>query len=297
MTMKNKVTRRFSRTACIDWSGAVGERHKGLAVATTEQSGPPKLVQQQTPWSRNDILRWLEDLIDCQADILIGLDFSFGFPFLDHGSYFPQWNASPANAKDLWHLVDRICAQEPHLGASSFLAHPEAHRHFRHSQHDIGDLFEGGIGRLRATEHHQRLTKQANSWSAFNLVGAGQVGKSSLTGMRMLNRLNGHIPIWPMDPVPDTGPVLVEIYTSIAARAAGLPANRSKVRDRESLIAALGQMGATAPTRLSSYDDHSTDALMTSIWLRNMADQAELWQAENINAKIAATEGWTFGIR
>jgi hypothetical protein len=289
--------RTFKNFACIDWSGAVSERPKGLAAAHIGQDGPPQLLTPSPRWSRMDILRWLEKLAAEQSDILIGMDLSFGFPFADHGGYFPQWSESPDNAPQLWQLIDDICHQDPHLSASSFVQHAEARRHFRHGKGNVGDLFEGGVGRLRVVEHLQRQTKQANSWSCFNLVGAGQVGKSSLTGMRLLNRLRGRIPIWPFDPLPDSGPVLVEIYTSMAARAAGLPANRSKVRDRESLDAAITALGAPKAGLLKSYDDHSTDALMTAAWLRNAAEDRDLWQPCDMNDKIAATEGWTFGIR
>ena len=88
-------------------------------------------------------------------------------------------------------------------------------------------------------EQYQRATKQAASVSNFNLVGAAQVGKASLAGMRLLHRLSGRMPLWPLDPVPAKGPLLVEIYTSLAARAAGLPPGRSKIRDGAVLDAAL----------------------------------------------------------
>ncbi len=289
--------RRFSNFACIDWSGAVSERPKGLAVATCAADGPPALISPQPRWSRSDIGKWLSQLAAAKTDILVGMDLSFGFPFLDQGCYFPEWSETPNNAPHLWQLIDKICSDDPYLAASSFLQHEQGRRHFRHAKGDIGDLFAAGIGRLRVVEHLQRQTKQANSWSCFNLVGAGQVGKSSLTGMRLLNRLRGQIPIWPFDPVPDSGPVLVEIYTSIAARAAAIPANRSKVRDRASLIAALEKLGSPPPAPLSHYDDHSTDVLMTAAWLRNAAENQDFWQPDAMDEKIAATEGWTFGIR
>jgi hypothetical protein len=67
-------------------------------------------------------------------------------------------------------------------------------------------------------------------YSNFNLVGAAQVGKSGLTGMRMLHRLSGRLAIWPIDPLPERGSVVVEIYTTIAAIAGGRSASRSKIR-------------------------------------------------------------------
>ncbi len=288
--------RNFDITACVDWSGAISERPPGLAVATMQKGRAPKLESPNHRWSRQDVLDWLIMLSDTQTDIIIGLDLSFGFPFIDQHAYFPEWPESPQSARHLWQLIDEICDADPHLGAASFLNHRDVRRHFRHSKDEVGDLFNGGIGRLRAVEHHQRATGQANSWSCFNLVGAGQVGKSSLTGMRVLHRLGGRIPIWPFDPVPPRGPVIVEIYTSLAARAAGLPKGRSKIRDREGLITALAALNAEIPARLLRYDDHATDAIITSAWLHSAACEAAAWTAPSQKMKIIETEGWTFGV-
>ncbi len=288
--------RTFANFACIDWSGAKSERPAGLAVAQIAREGVPALLTPRPRWSRADILAWLLRLAEAKTDILIGMDLSFGLPFADRSCYFPEWPEGPRDAQGLWAMVDNICAGDPHFTASSFVGHPQGRRHFRHAKCDVGDLFEGGVGRLRVVEHHQRRTKQANSWSCFNLVGAGQVGKSSLTGMRILHRLSGRIPVWPMEPLPEKGPVLVEIYTTMAARAAGIPSGRSKIRDRTSLESALEKLGSAPPARLARYDDHSTDALMTAAWLRQAAQNKELWKPKLLTAEIARTEGWTFGV-
>lgn len=288
--------RRFSRFACIDWSGAIGEYPPGLALAAIGQHGAPELIHPERRWSRQAVLDWLIGLADAGEDILVGLDLSLGFPFLDRGSFFPEWDASPANARALWALIDRLCSEDRHLSASSFLAHAEARRHFRHAKGDVGDLFEGGIGRLREVERHQRATRQANSWSCFNLVGAGQVGKSSLTGMRMMHRLGGRIPVWPFDPLPQRGPAIVEIYTTMAARAAGLPANISKIRDAGTLASALAAFDAETPARLHRLDDHATDALLTAAWMRRASADPTLWSPPPLTDRIAQTEGWTFGV-
>lgn len=288
--------RRFSRFACVDWSGALGEFPPGLALAEIGATGAPALIGGERRWSRQAVLDWLIALADEGADILVGLDLSLGFPFLDHGAYFPRWPESPADARALWALIDRLCHADRHLSAASFLAHAEARRHFRHGKGDVGDLFGTGIGRLREVERHQRATGQANSWSCFNLVGAGQVGKSSLTGMRMIHQLGGRIPVWPFDPLPQSGPVIVEIYTSMAARAAGLPANRSKIRDADTLAAALERLDAARPERLERLDDHATDALLTAAWMRRAGSNPLLWSPPLLTPAVAQTEGWTFGV-
>ncbi|MGB5483040.1 hypothetical protein [Parasphingorhabdus sp.] len=288
--------RSFSHFACVDWSGAKTERPDGIAVAVIGPDQRPSLLSPAPRWSRPDVLAWLLRLAESEQDIMIGFDLSMALPFLDMGSYLPQWDESPDDAKSLWNQVDALCGNDPHLNVTSFLEHPQASRHFRHSRDHVGDLFGGGIGRLREVERYQRTTGQANSASCFNLVGAAQVGKSSLTGMRMLHQLGGVIPVWPFDPVPDHGPVIVEIYTTVAALAAGLPKGRSKVRDRAGLATALAGLNTAPPARLRRYDDHSTDALITASWMKQVASDRSLWNPPAMTEEIAQKEGWTFGV-
>ncbi len=284
---------RFRHFVAIDWSGAKGPWQKGIAVALcTPGDAAPHLVEPERRWSRAAVLGWL--LNDLPDDALVGLDLSPGLPFIDRGSYFPHWDRSPRDAKALWQLVEEISAADPHLAASTFVSHPEARRHFRHGRDDCGEHFQPGAGRLRLTEERQKLCRLAPS-SCFNLVGAAQVGKSSLTGMRLLHALEGRLPVWPFDPLPPRGSVVVEIYTSLAARAAQIPAGRSKMPDGAALDRALAALGSAPHDPLAAYSDHATDALLTAAWLRTAAHDTALWAPDGL-AEVAATEGWTFGV-
>lgn len=228
------------------------------------------------------------------SDTLVGLDLGPSLPFVDKDAFFPNWTESPADARALWALVERICANDPHLGASSFVDHDEVARHLRRHGGRKGEFFEGS-GRLRVTEEAQRR-QGLSPTSNLNLVGAAQVGKSSLTGMRVLHRLAGRVPIWPFDPVPRGGPVIVEIYTTIAARAAGIRKGLSKIRDADALDVALDAIGSDPHAPLVRYDDHATDAILTAAWLRANAERPELWTPTAMTQHIAQTEGWTFGV-
>ena len=287
------LTRRFTRFAAIDWSGQAVARPAGLAVAEVGDGGPA-LVARDGGWSREGILDWLTMLADTQADMLIGLDLSPALPFVDADSYFPGWTESPTDARALWAMVERRAADDPHLAATSVVNDAELSRHFRRHR-ACGDLFGQGRGRLRLCEERQRAAGFSPT-SCFNLVGAAQVGKSSLTGMRVLHRLDGRIPVGPFDPVPATGPVLVEIYTTIAARAAGVRAGRSKLRDADQLDAALAVLGSPPHAPSPRYDDHATDALLGAAWLRAVAHDPALWSPPALSAQVARTEGWTFGV-
>jgi hypothetical protein len=293
--VSDTVARQFENFVVIDWSGDKSARQKGVAMAHAKPgSSAPSLLQPDGGWSRKGIADWFRQHADSGTDVLIGLDLSPGLPFDDADAYFPGWEASPPDAKSLWALIDSLSEADQNFFVSGFLSHDEARRYFRH-QSDCGDRFGLGKGRLRKTEEHQAKMGLAPS-SCFNLIGAAQVGKSSLTGMRVLHHLAGRIPVWPFDPLPAKGPVIVEIYTSLAARAAGLRRGISKLRDGASLDAALEVLGCLPHAPLSRYTDHATDAILTASWLRTVAHRIELWNPPELTPNIAATEGWTFGV-
>lgn len=286
---------RFAHFVAIDWSGAAGERHKGIALARCSRGdAAPQPVRPGHRWSRTEVLDWLRD--DLPPNSLVGMDLGQSLAFADCGAFFPGWPESPADARSLWTLVDSICADEQHLGVGAFVDHPEASRHFRRHGGRCGDRFGTGRGRFRVSERAQEAMG-CRPYSNFNLVGAAQVGKSSLSGMRLLHRLPSSIAVWPIDPLPETGSVICEIYTTIAAMAAGRPASRSKIRDGHELDTALAALGSAPFRHHGPIDDHQTDALITATWLRRVAHDDALWHPHGLTPEIAATEGWTFGAR
>jgi hypothetical protein len=114
--------------------------------------------------------------------------------------------------------------------------------------------------------------------------------------MRLVQRLRGKLAVWPFDPMPDHGPVLVELYTTIAARAAGIGPARSKMRDAAALDGAMAALGVARHEPLARYDDHSTDALLGAAWLRHATRERPLWSPAGLTDALTRTEGWTFGV-
>lgn len=276
---------RFTHHAAIDWSGASGQRHKGIALAMIGATAPaPTLIRPGHIWSREEVLHWVAE--EAPEDTLIGFDLGQSLPFADAGAFFPGWDATPATARDLWALIDGICADDPHLGAQSFVDHAEASRHFRRHGGRQGDLFPAGRGRMRVTEQAQALAG-CQPTSNFNLVGASQVGKSSLTGMRLFHRLPSDVAVWPIDPVPARGKVVAEIYTTIAAMAAGRPASRSKMRTQGELTQALAALGCAWAAPEGPVADHVSDALVTAAWLRGASGRDALWHPAALTPTIA----------
>ena len=290
---------RFARFLAVDWSGAKGPRQKGIALAVAHAGGgAPALVNPPDPkgWARAEVLALIAGL---DVPTLVGLDLGISLPFMDAGAFFPGWDASPADARGLWALVDRLCEGHPHLEAGGLLAHPEAARYFRHGAGVEGDRFllPGAAtreGRFRLAEAAQR-SAGVRPVSNFNLVGAAQVGKSSLTGMRMLHRLCGRVPVWPVDPLPEQGSVVTEIYTSVAARLGGVTGAATKIRSFAALNDALDRLGSPPVTGEGAIDDHSADALLTAAWLRRVHGERDLWHPPALSPELARTEGWTFG--
>lgn len=291
--------RRFTHFLAVDWSGAKGPRQKGIAVALAKaDGGPPAMLAPHDPkgWARGEVLALIGAL---KLPTLVGLDLGISLPFHDAGAFFPGWDASPPDARALWALIDRLCVGDPNLEAGGFLAHPEAARYFRHRAGAQGDRFllPGAAtreGRFRLAEAAQRQ-QGVRPVSNFNLVGAAQVGKSSLTGMRMLHRLGGRVPVWPVDPLPAEGSVVTEIYTSMAARLGGVKGTATKLRSYEGLNDALDALGSPPVAGTGAIGDHASDALLTAAWLRRVHTERDLWHPEGLSPEVARTEGWTFG--
>jgi hypothetical protein len=284
------VTERFARFAAIDWSGAKGRRHKGIAVAVAETgTAAPKLVRPDHVWSRFEVADWL--LAEAAAaPTLFGFDFSFAPPIAERGAYLPGEPDIPSTARAFWAYVDRRSDDED-LGAASFLE--QAHR--RHFYFGIADGEKARFMHFRQCDARLNAQGGRKTASAYDAIGAAQVAKASFSGMRLLHRLDGRVAIWPMDPLPDQGSAVVEIYTRIYLRRAGMAG--TKLRSRAELDRALAGLGSS-PARLRfEPNDHQTDALVTAAGMRALAAaEPRAFAPEGLTPELARSEGWTFGI-
>ena len=279
---------RFASTVAIDWSGAKGRRHKGIAIAEARGDDAPRLVRPGPIWSRCEVLDWLLERA-AKEPTLFGFDFSFAPPFAERGAYLPGELGIPDNARDFWAYVDRLCDDED-LGAASFLE--RAHR--RHFYFGIADGVKADFVRFRQCDARLNAQGGRKTASAYDAIGAAQVAKASFSGMRLLHRLDGKVPIWPMDPLSDDASAVVEIYTRIYLRNAGM--SGKKLRTRADLNRALAGLGCK-PVRLRfEPNDHQTDALVTAAGMRAHLTNPLAFHPPGLTAELARTEGWTFGI-
>jgi hypothetical protein len=284
------VDRRFANFAAIDWSGAKGSKHRGIAVAQCRAGiEAPILVAPPDGrfWSRQAVAQWV---MDQSPDTVIGFDFSFAPPFLDRGAYLPG-DTQIENATDFWCYVESTCDDED-LGAASFLE--VTHR--PHFYLGAADGRKADFLRLRRCEALYNARGGGKPSTIFDAIGAAQVAKASFAGMRLLNAVRQRATIWPIDVSRRDGPMIIEIYTQIAARATGIPKGRSKIRDAASLDTALVALDTKPHQPLARYDDHATDAIITAAWLRQSVARPQLWSPPTLTSKIASTEGWTFGV-
>ena len=72
---------RFESYVAIDWSGAKGKRHKGIAIAEATRSAAPRLIRPNYVWSREEVLGWLLKRA-AKKPTLFGFDFSFAPPII-----------------------------------------------------------------------------------------------------------------------------------------------------------------------------------------------------------------------
>lgn len=280
----------FQKFAAIDWSGAKGNRHKGIALAICNvgSTAPALVPPPGGAWSRTGIAEWIE--AHASEALLIGMDFSFAPPCIERGSYLPG-ESVPDTGPEFWRYVDSLSG-DPDLGAASFL---ETH-HRPHFYFGAADGIKRDFMHLRRCEAQYNAAGGGKPSTVYDAIGAAQVAKASFAGMRLLHRLKPNLPIWPFDPIPDRGAMIVEIYTAIAARDAGRPKGRSKIRTPAALDEALAATGSHPHAALARYDDHATDAILTAAWLRANAANPALWAPASLSAEIANKEGWTFGV-
>jgi len=287
----------FDRFIGIDWSGARGPKLKGIQVAMCEPgAAAPRLVDNWGgAWRRSDLANWLAR--ECESGApLIGFDFSFTFPFCDRGAYFPDADG-PQDAMGLWRLIEQACAGEPEYYGGAFC-----------NALPWKDHFLTGRSRGRRYESRRKSVEQACSdqgfgrpETVFKLVGASQVGKGSLSGMRVLLALKKSQPrvqIWPFEAIKSERPVVAEVFPRLFLSYAGYP--KQKVRDVDQLNEVLKALGSKAMPAdfdlIGKNADDKADALVTAAGLRTRHGEKHLWKPKAMTEEIRRTEGWIFGV-
>jgi len=296
----------FDRFVGVDWSGATGRNYSGIAVADCAVGvGAPVLVQPPGKrWRRTDFVEWMAAQVGQGQRLLVGIDCAFALPAAMAG----QLLGEDYTAAELWAHIDATCA-----GSDDFFGGPFA-EHARHATHfwHRGPRPEGFAELHRATEHACKAAGLGSPESPLKLVGARQVGKGGLAGMRVLHalktRLRDRFAVWPFDPVEQADIVCIELYPRLFMKMAGH--GNGKVRSVGDLNACLEKLGsdrvsnhgkgeiweeirADPPESLS---DHETDALVAAAGLRFIAGDPAVWLPAGMDALARGAEGWIFGV-
>jgi len=300
----------FDDFIAIDWSGA--RKARGIAVARCrDDAGRPEIVvppDGRRVWSRSAVLSFLSGLARATSTrCLVGIDCAFSLP-VDRSTeaIWADLDDGPA----LWARVDSVASQpDDDLYGGPFASDPRYSSAFwSHGRMTPGD----GPAR-RVTERACADQGWGRPESPLKLIGAKQVGKGGLAGMRVLHHLRSEgkaaVSIWPFDDYGERARMVVaEIYPRLMLNLAGH--GRTKVRHENDLIACFTAMGcrpgrghagagrisASKPGELS---DHETDALVAAAGLRRLWRQGKPLQIDGSGHGAAAVirrEGWIFGV-
>lgn len=283
----------FDRFVGVDWSGANGKAYSGIAVAGCGLGrDAPGLIPPPGPrWRRTDFVDWVAREAAIGHRLLIGIDCAFALPAAMAGMLMGDAYSAAA----LWAYIDAACADAADFYGGGFADLPIHAAHFWRS----GKRPEGFAEHHRATEHACRLAGHGAPESPLKLVGARQVGKGGLAGMRVLHALKqglgDRFAVWPFDPADDARVVAVELYPRLFIRMAGK--GNAKVRTLDSLNGCMLALGS-APyvDSVDAASDHETDALVAAAGLRFIADRESVWSPPGLDALARRAEGWIFGV-
>ncbi len=276
----------------IDWSGAKGSSHRGIAVSEAEPGkSVPTIISPPADarsWSRTSVIEYLIKR-SSNKKILAGFDFAFAYPFMDENTYFPGIQDSPNNAQELWALIDRINTNAKDFYGGLIWQDPQLGVYYN-APGNKGYLFRS---RRRQTEIAAKPIKSPSP--TFNCVGPAGVGTGSLAGMRMLHNLEGQACRWPIESNTNNSLTLVEIFPSFYFSLAGVRPIKGNHARIDMLNKALAFFKSNSLPEFfvpKGPDFDEADALISSAAIRALSAKQAVW---NIPA-CAVKEGWIFGV-
>jgi hypothetical protein len=281
------VIPKFDAFVAIDWSGAKG-KYDGIAVARCRRGrSAPELVGAR--WTRTAIAAWLIEQLKGPQRLLIGLDFGFAFPFEDRLGYLGGTAPQIKDAFALWAHIERKSCDDVDFGCSAFtLGHKSLFWR-------TGSKPRGWVERKRQAEHVCFERTRTRPDTLFKLIGPKQVGKASMTGMRVLHHVRSSVgravSVWPFEQVRSSA--MVEIYPTLFRY---LATRRIDKLTFETLNDALGAFGSQRIRGTSRLSDHETDALISAAGLRHLAGNSDAWALPRKESAQIRREGWIFGV-
>jgi hypothetical protein len=283
----------FDRFVGVDWSGAAGTAYAGIAIAECRagQAVPMLIAPPLRRWRRADFVDWVIAQAGTGERLLIGIDCAFALPAAMAGCFLGDAYSAAA----LWAHIESVCAEAKDFFGGGFADH-EAH----------APLFWRNGPRPAGFAEHHRATEQAcraaglgAPESPLKLVGARQVGKGGLAGMRVLHALKQGLgdvfAVWPFDLVDRAQIVCVELYPRLFMRMAGH--GNAKVRTPGEMNRCFAALGTSLyPENGATFSDHESDALVAAAGLRFIAGERAVWSPDGLDSLGRRAEGWIFGV-
>ncbi len=297
----------FEEFIGIDWSGAKQPvKTHSISLASCQSADASAPIALESSLSRQDVYEQI--LARCQSShkTLIGIDCNFSYCYKVGKEQFSH----DARYTDLWKEVENLNIEQTNFFAGECWKQESFKKYFW-TEGKQPDWFN--IESLqRATEARAHAQEFGKPESPFKLIGAKQVGKGGLAGMRLLRALKEKcgdaLAIWPfeMDKVQKAKVVIAEIYPRLFIRKAGL--GNAKVRDVPSLNKVLHHYSSKPFDNDMHLNDHLTDAIIASAGLRSAfagVDQNIEFEkqikhtplnTEGLPKRALIFEGWILGV-
>jgi hypothetical protein len=299
---------KFQHFLAVDWSGAQSPMFTP-AIAVAQASLQCQEVRickakehPQKLWSRytfaQSLIRWQKALRAQRQRALIGIDCNLS---MAHSLYSPLLGLK-SKAFDLWSYVEACCKKESNFCASEIWKNSSlSHVFWTHGKKPQTQNFR------RKTERICRDLKLGSPEDPIKLIGAKQVGKGGLSGMRLLYRLKqelgDELAVWPFEHRDQTEKatlVICEIFPRLFLNQLGYPLKKvSSTRDLDTLLRKLGSSLLSPGTEKekSALLDHDTDALIAAAGMRALAQRINrFFSPLEMDSKSAETEGWILGV-
>lgn len=253
------------RLLAVDWSG---DRHGARQRIRVAEACHGRLLDVRGGLDRDGVGDLLARLRDGPDTAVVGLDFSFGL-----AGWFARERGC-ATLPEVWALAAADGERWLRECPPPFWGRPATRRP---ADDPARPLF-------RRTEQHARH-RGLHPLSTFQIGGAGAVGTGSVRGMALLGAWRrAGIAVWPLDPVPGAGVLVVEIYP----RAMTGPVVKSSAPARAAQVAA----DARIPDALRDEAAATEDAFDAALAALGMAEHAaELGSLPALTDPTARLEG------
>ncbi len=287
----------FDMFVGIDWSGAKSPiKSPAISVAYTLRGHETPVILSDLD-SRHEIALWIQKKAKEEKRILIGIDCNFGYARETGQKHFGQ----RYNYQDLWSEVNRTSQDLDNFYAQGFWTDPRFRDDFWITGAQRPDF---KINR-RQTEIACQRIGLGSPESPFKLIGAKQVGKGGLAGMRLAyhltQQLGSTVCLWPfqLQHLNQAKIVITEIYPRLFIRMASQQAK--KIRSIPDLNHILSYFQTHPFHSDIKINDHKADAIISAAGLRflcgsNATIPDTISAPFGMTADIASTEGWIFGV-